>query len=106
MRAETGATASRMRRRTSRWMRAAARCRAIPNSRWEVGGYTSSTGTRAGNRRLSRARARAVVRYLISRGVAARALRAFGYGPANPVVPNNTADGRAQNRRVEVKRIR
>ena len=84
----------------------AASIRAIPDSRWEVGGYTSSTGTRAGNQRLSRARARAVVRYLISRGVATRALRAFGYGPANPAAPNNTADGRAQNRRVEIKRIR
>jgi OOP family OmpA-OmpF porin len=83
----------------------AAAIRAIPNSRWEVGGYTSATGTRADNLRLSRTRARAVVRYLISRGVAARALRAFGYGPANPAAPNNTADGRAQNRRVEIKRI-
>jgi len=78
---------------------------AIPNSRWEVGGYTSSTGTRAGNQRLSQARAREVVRYLISRGVAAGALSAFGYGPAYPAAPNNTAGGRAQNRRVEIKRI-
>jgi outer membrane protein OmpA-like peptidoglycan-associated protein len=46
-----------------------------------------------------------VVRYLISRGVAASALSAFGYGQAYPAAPNDTAGGRAQNRRVEIKRI-
>jgi len=78
---------------------------ATPNSRWEVGGYTSSMGSRAANLRLSQARARAVARYLISRNVAASALRANGYGSANPVAPNTTAAGRAQNRRIEIKRI-
>jgi outer membrane protein OmpA-like peptidoglycan-associated protein len=77
---------------------------AIPNSRWEVGGFTSSTGTRAGNLLLSRQRARAVALYLMNRGVASGDLTAIGYGPENPVAPNNTADGRAQNRRVEIKR--
>jgi len=83
----------------------AAAIRAIPDSRWEVGGYTSSTGTRAGNLLLSRRRAQAVALYLMSRGVASGSLTAFGYGPENPVVPNNTAASRAQNRRVEIKRI-
>jgi outer membrane protein OmpA-like peptidoglycan-associated protein len=83
----------------------AASIRAIPDSRWEVGGYTSSTGTRAGNRRLSLARAQAVAQYLINSGVASRALTAIGYGPANPLAPNNTAANRARNRRVEIRRI-
>jgi len=78
---------------------------ATPNSRWEVAGHTSSTGTRAGNLQLSQARARAVARYLISRGVGTGVLTAVGYGSANPVAPNTTAVGRAQNRRVEIKRL-
>ena len=78
---------------------------ATPNSRWEVAGHTSSTGTRAGNLQLSQARARAVARYLISRGVGTGVLTAVGYGSANPVALNTTAVGRAQNRRVEIKRL-
>jgi OOP family OmpA-OmpF porin len=78
---------------------------ATPHSRWEIGGYTSSTGTSADNQRLSLANAQAVAQYLIGRGVAAGALTVTGYGQANPVAPNNTAVGRAQNWRVEIKRI-
>ena len=73
---------------------------ATPNSAWQIGAYSSSMGTGAGNLRLSLVRARAVALYLMSRGVASRALTAFGYGTANP----DTADGRAQNQRVEIKR--
>jgi len=77
----------------------------IPNSRWEIGGYTSSTGSRALNMRLSRQRAEAVMAYLVSKGVPATALTAVGYGPTNFVRPNTTAAGRNANRRVELKRI-
>ncbi len=70
----------------------------------EVSGHTDNTGSRALNQRLSRARAEAVRQYLIDRGVAAARLTAVGRGPDRPVASNRTAEGRAQNRRVELTR--
>lgn len=78
---------------------------ATPNSRWEIGGHTDSRGSVAVNNRLSQRRAQAVVDYLITKGVSRDALVAVGYGPRNPIAPNTTLAGRAQNRRVEVKRL-
>jgi len=78
---------------------------ATPNSRWEVGGYTDSRGVPAANQRLSQARAQAVMQYLVSKTVPAASLTAVGYGSQRPAAPNTTAAGRAQNRRVEIKRI-
>jgi len=78
---------------------------ATPNSRWEVGGYTDNRGVPAANQRLSQQRAQAVMQYLITKNVPASALTAVGYGSQRPAVPNTTAAGRAQNRRVEMKRI-
>jgi len=72
----------------------------------EVAGYTSSTGTRAHNMRLSQQRAEAVVKYLESKGVPAGMLTAKGYGPDFPIDTNATAAGRANNRRVELKQIK
>jgi outer membrane protein OmpA-like peptidoglycan-associated protein len=85
--------------------RVAATLLATPDSRWEIGGYTSSTGSRVLNMRLSRQRAEAVKAYLVSKGVPASAVTAVGYGPTNFIGPNTTAAGRAQNRRVEMKRL-
>ncbi len=73
--------------------------------RVQVTGHTDNTGSLALNRRLSRARADAVRTYLISRGVAEDRLTARGFGPDQPVASNRTADGRAQNRRVELTRL-
>ena len=56
----------------------------------------------ASNEVLSQKRAEAVMEYLISEGVKPGMISARGFGEANPVAPNNTAQGRAQNRRVEV----
>jgi outer membrane protein OmpA-like peptidoglycan-associated protein len=70
----------------------------------EVGGHTDSTGSRATNIRLSQARAESVMAYLVSRGVPASRLTAKGYGPDEPIADNKTADGRAKNRRVELRR--
>jgi outer membrane protein OmpA-like peptidoglycan-associated protein len=78
---------------------------ATPNSRWEVGGYTDNRGVPAANQRLSQARAQAVMQYLVSKNVPAASLTAVGYGNQRPAVPNTTPAGRAQNRRVELKRI-
>ena len=77
---------------------------ASPEVNVEVQGHTDNTGSLAGNTRISQARADAVRSYLISKGVAAARLTARGYGPSQPKAPNTTADGRAQNRRVELRR--
>jgi len=65
-------------------------------------GHTDSTGPTAYNQRLSERRAQAAVDYLVSRGVPAGQLRAVGQGEASPVASNDTRDGRALNRRVEL----
>lgn len=68
----------------------------------DVVGYTDSTGPEAYNQKLSERRAQAAVDYLVSRGVDAGMLRAVGRGEANPVASNDSDDGRARNRRVEL----
>jgi OmpA-OmpF porin, OOP family len=71
-----------------------------PELNVEVQGYTDSVGSAAYNLSLSQRRATAVRSYLIGRGLSAAALTAIGYGKANPIAGNDTAEGRAQNRRV------
>ncbi len=68
----------------------------------EVAGHTDSTGSRAYNMTLSERRAGSVVSYLSGRGVARERMIAVGAGPDHPVDTNETAEGRAQNRRVEI----
>lgn len=68
----------------------------------EVAGHTDSTGSRDYNMGLSERRARSVVAYLTSRGVAGRRLLTVGAGPDHPIASNATPDGRQQNRRVEL----
>jgi outer membrane protein OmpA-like peptidoglycan-associated protein len=72
----------------------------------QVGGHTDNTGSAAVNKRLSAARANAVREYLISKGVAADRLTAAGFGPSKPIASNKTAEGRAQNRRVELTKLK
>ncbi|MDD9893159.1 MAG: OmpA family protein [Gammaproteobacteria bacterium] len=74
-----------------------------PSMHVEIAGHTDSTGSYAHNQVLSERRANAVRNQLINRGVEARRLTARGYGESNPVTGNNTAEGRAQNRRVEFR---
>jgi OOP family OmpA-OmpF porin len=69
----------------------------------EIQGYTDSTGDEAYNMQLSQKRAESVMEYLVSRGIDPGRLSAKGYGPANPVAPNDTSEGRARNRRVEFR---
>nr|WP_272210127.1 OmpA family protein [Marinicella sp. W31]MDC2875991.1 OmpA family protein [Marinicella sp. W31] len=69
----------------------------------DVNGYTDSTGSDAYNLKLSQQRANAVAGALIQRGVSPQRIMPVGYGKANPVASNDTADGRAQNRRVEIR---
>jgi len=67
-----------------------------------VEGYTDSVGSDATNLKLSKDRAESVRTYLVSKGVPAERISAVGKGKANPVAPNDTAEGRANNRRVEI----
>lgn len=68
----------------------------------DVGGFTDSTGSDQYNQRLSEERADSVARYLSQAGVDSRRIDARGYGEQYPVASNETAEGRAQNRRVEL----
>ncbi|PYC28576.1 hypothetical protein DMO17_05190 [Aquipseudomonas alcaligenes] len=68
----------------------------------EIVGHTDSTGSHAYNMNLSQRRAQSVANYLLAQGVDASRLSTRGAGPDQPVASNATADGRAQNRRVEV----
>ena len=65
-------------------------------------GYTDSRGSSSRNLDLSQRRAEAVRSYLVSRGVPSDRIVAKGMGPDRPVADNTSAEGRAQNRRVEI----
>jgi len=67
-----------------------------------VVGHTDNTGDFDYNRQLSERRAQAMVHALVKDGVAATRLAAVGVGPLSPAAPNDTPEGRAQNRRVEL----
>jgi outer membrane protein OmpA-like peptidoglycan-associated protein len=68
----------------------------------QIEGYTDNVGTDATNLKLSNARAEAVKDFLQAQGIDANRMTSVGKGPADPVASNDTAEGRAQNRRVEV----
>jgi OmpA-OmpF porin, OOP family len=74
---------------------------ANPSIRVRIEGHTDSQGKDRYNLKLSRARAKAVRKYLIGRGVASRRMVSQGYGETRPISDNRTAEGRAENRRVE-----
>jgi outer membrane protein OmpA-like peptidoglycan-associated protein len=74
--------------------------------RIRVEGHTDNLGSDAYNVDLAFRRARAVVEYLVSRGVARERLEYRGYGAQHPVAPNDTPQGRALNRRVEFTILR
>ncbi len=73
-----------------------------PDSKMTVEGYTDSQGAASFNQDLSQKRAQSVRDYLVSRGIASDRVDAVGYGPDKPVADNTTAEGRADNRRVEI----
>ena len=68
----------------------------------QIEGYTDNVGDDAGNLKLSEARSKAVRDFFESQGIASNRLTYAGKGPADPVAPNDTPEGRAKNRRVEV----
>ena len=65
----------------------------------EIQGYTDSAGDEKYNEELGAQRAEAVRRYMSMQGIALNRMATISYGEAQPVAPNNTAEGRAQNRR-------
>ena len=73
-----------------------------PDSNITVEGHTDSQGQRTYNMELGEKRAKAVRDQLVSRGVAADRIKAVGVGPDRPVADNKSAEGRANNRRVEI----
>ena len=77
--------------------------RDYPNSLVDVYGHTDSSGTPAHNQVLSENRARTVSDYLTTLGVSPMRLRAQGFAATLPVADNATMEGRARNRRVEIK---
>jgi OOP family OmpA-OmpF porin len=71
----------------------------------EIAGHTDNSGTDADNLRLSQHRADAIKAYLVKKGISEDRILAKGYGESNPHVSNDTPEGRAKNRRTEVKVI-
>lgn len=76
-----------------------------PVLRVSIEGHTDNAGDATANRALSALRANALVKALVARGIAADRLQAKGLGQTKPIADNNTAEGRAKNRRVEIVKL-
>ncbi len=74
-----------------------------PSIRIELSGHTDSRGSDEGNQKLSEARAKSCVDYLVAHGIKLDRLEFKGYGETKPIATNDTEDGMAQNRRTEFK---
>jgi len=74
-----------------------------PQMKIEISGHTDNTGSPVINAKLSTDRAKAVVDYLVGKGIDRGRLSYMGYGPDQPIADNATAAGKAKNRRVEFK---
>ncbi|MBN8532566.1 MAG: OmpA family protein [Rhizobiales bacterium] len=77
--------------------------RRCADAKVEISGHTDSVGSLESNMTLSEARAKSVVEYLARSGIAGDRVEARGFGPTQPRASNDTAEGRAQNRRIEFK---
>jgi outer membrane protein OmpA-like peptidoglycan-associated protein len=74
----------------------------LPDVNVRIEGFTDSTGTAERNKTLSAERAQSVFEFLKVQGIDASRMAHAGYGPANPVASNDTKEGKAKNRRVEM----
>jgi outer membrane protein OmpA-like peptidoglycan-associated protein len=81
----------------------AAIMKSYPNVILLFGGYTDNTGSVETNMKISAERGNAAMKDLIGLGVSADRLKAEGYGQEHPIANNSTEDGRAQNRRIDVR---
>jgi len=68
----------------------------------DIAGHTDSTGSEQYNQQLSERRANTVAQYLRSKGVLDTRIATVGYGESRPIASNDTPEGRALNRRVEL----
>jgi outer membrane protein OmpA-like peptidoglycan-associated protein len=73
-----------------------------PNQKISVEGHADSQGNDASNQRLSQDRADSVRAYLVQQGVPHDRITSVGQGETTPIAPNETAEGRANSRRVEI----
>ena len=73
-----------------------------PELKINVEGHTDNVGSQKSNKTLSEARAKAVTAEIVAQGIEAERLTAFGHGQDKPIADNNTGEGRAKNRRVEL----
>jgi outer membrane protein OmpA-like peptidoglycan-associated protein len=85
-----------------RFARVVALLKKYPGTRVRIKSYTDDQGSEPANIRLSVERAQAVKAMLVAQGIAAIRLSARGYGEAEPIASNATAEGRERNRRVEL----
>lgn len=69
----------------------------------EVSGHTDNVGSAGLNKKLSKSRALSVKNYLVSQGISGDRVNFEGYGYDRPIAPNDNAEGRAANRRVEIE---
>jgi len=76
-----------------------------PSLKMEISAHTDDVGTDALNFLLSDRRAKSVVDYLVAHGIPTTSLQSRGYGKSQPLVPNNSAENRAKNRRVQLRII-
>jgi len=74
-----------------------------PENIIQVQGHTDSSGSQAFNQTLSEKRAKAVYDYILANGLQTDSLTYVGFGPNQPIASNDTAEGKAKNRRVELK---
>jgi general secretion pathway protein A len=74
-----------------------------PSAIVELTGYTDSTGTKDYNLDLSKFRANIIKSFLLGKGVSPLQMKVQGFGDENPIESNDTKEGRAKNRRVEIK---
>lgn len=77
--------------------------KAFPKVKMKVGGYTDNVGNAADNLRLSQKRAENTMQEIVKLGVDAKRLEAVGYGEKFPVADNSTEEGRAKNRRIDLR---
>ncbi len=83
-------------------VRLAAILNKYPDTNILIEGHTDSTGTREINQPLSENRAKAVAAFLAKQNVLSNRFTVMGYGPDQPIAPNDTVEGRQQNRRVDL----
>lgn len=69
----------------------------------EIAGHTDNVGDEVANLKLSQSRANVITNYLVKKGISKERLVARGYGESQPIANNDSGDGRAKNRRTEVK---